>query len=302
MVDMKEIWLVTTDHLEKELWFRDDEDYKVGMNFVAIQSVCCPEVIVLAFILMSNHVHFVVVGTREEVEAFFHQFKRRYGVYFNARWSVKKLLRRNGVDIRRIPFGDEAPERAIAYVQMNCVAANICAHPSQYLWGTGNCFFHPSNAMDGRQPVSGSGIRRLGDLSARARERMLHTNCSTIPLDWHIGPEGFILPQEYVDVRSVEALYRSPKRMNYFLVTSSKARKRIESGERLPAFRDQTIQAALPDLCRSLFGKDAFLSLSLEEKAEFMRQLRFRFSADINQIARMCGLTYAEAARLIDGF
>jgi hypothetical protein len=100
----------------------------------------------------------------------------------------------------------------------------------------------------------------------------------------------------------VEALYRSPKRMNYFLVTSSKARKRIESGERLPAFRDQTILAALPDLCRSLFGKDAFLSLSLEEKAEFMRQLRFRFSADINQIARMCGLTYAEAARLIDGF
>ena len=71
MVDMKEIWLVTTDHLEKELWFRDDEDFKVGMNFVAIQAVCCPEVIVLAFILMSNHVHFVVVGTREEVEAFF---------------------------------------------------------------------------------------------------------------------------------------------------------------------------------------------------------------------------------------
>ena len=106
---MKEIWLVTTDHLEKELWFRDDEDFKVGMNFVAIQSVCCPEVIVLAFILMSNHVHFVVVGTREEVEAFFHQFKRRYGVYFNARrallpasaaWTICLPGRGNGCFIR----------------------------------------------------------------------------------------------------------------------------------------------------------------------------------------------------------
>ena len=28
--------------------------------------------------------------------------------------------------------------------------------------------------------------------------------------------------------------------------------------------------------------------------------LRFRFSADANQIARVCGLTYADAARLLD--
>ena len=319
---MKEIWLVTTDHLEKELWFRDDADFMVGMNFVAIQAACSPEVVVLAFILMSNHVHFVVAGAREEVDAFFQQFKRRYGVYFSARWGVKRLLRRNGMDIRKIPLVDEAPERAIAYVQMNCVAANICAHPSQYLWGTGNCFFRPADTGEGRlagasfgdggrvgfvcgegrRTGSSSGARRLGDLSARARERLLHTNCSALPLEWHIGPEGFILPQEYVDVRSVEALYRHPKRMNYFLFTSSKARKRLESEERLPAFRDQTILSALPDLCRSLFGKDTFLSLSADEQTEFMRQIRFRFSADINQIARVCGLSYAEAARLIDGF
>jgi len=298
---MEEIWLVTTDHLEKEILFRDDEDFKVGMNFVAVQAVCNPEVIVLAFILMSNHVHFVVVGTREAVGVYFCEFKRRYSVYFSARWGVKNLLRRNCVDIRKIPFGDEAPERAIAYVQMNCVAANICAHPSQYLWGTGNCFFHPASGNDGHQPFPASCIR-LRDFSARARERMLHTNCNSLPLEWHLGPEGFILPQDFVDVRSVEALYRNPKRMNYFLVTSSKARKRLESEERLPAFRDQTILAALPDLCRSLFGKDTFLSLSAEEQTEYMRQIRFRFSADVNQIARVCGLSYAEAARLIDGF
>ena len=52
---MRKIWLITTDHLEEELWFRDEEDFSVGMNFVAIQTVCCPEVVVLAFILMSNH-------------------------------------------------------------------------------------------------------------------------------------------------------------------------------------------------------------------------------------------------------
>lgn len=288
---MQKIWLITTDHLEEDLWFRDEEDFKVGMNFVAIQASCCPDVVVLAFILMSNHVHFVLRGTRQKVESFIRQFKHRYSIYYNARWGVKKFLRLNGVDIKEIPYDDEAPERAIAYVQMNCVAANICAHPGQYPYGSGDVFFN-------RRRSSGT---RLGDLSARARERLLHTNCETLPPDWRLGPEGFILPQEYVDVQSVEARFRTPGRMNYFLASSSKARKRLESKEHLPAFRDQIILAALPDLCRSLFGKESFEELSPGEQTEYMRQIRFRFSADVNQIARVCGLSYAVAARLIDG-
>ena len=35
-------------------------------------------------------------------------------------------------------------------------------------------------------------------------------------------------------------------------------------------------------------------------QVELARQIRFRFSADANQIARVCGLSYAEVARLLD--
>lgn len=306
---------MTTDHLENELWFRDDEDFKVGMNFVAVQAVCSPEVVILAFTLMSNHVHFVLKGIRKEVEEFICQFKKRYSIYYSSRWGVKKFLRHNGLDIKEITDDDEALERAIAYVQMNSVAANICAHPSQYLWGTGNAFFNPRQQVvdfqssphaAGATSRHYSGTQRadihLGNLSARARMRLLHTNCETLPEDWRMAPEGFILPQEYVDVQTVEAVFRSPRRMNYFLSTSSKARKRIEADEQLPAFRDQSILAALPDLSRSLFGKDTFEALTSGEQSEFLRQIRFRFSADIHQIARVCGLSYAEAARLIDNY
>lgn len=287
---MRKIWLVTTDHLEEELWFRDEEDFKVGMNFVAIQAVCIPEVRIMAFILMSNHVHFVLKGTSSEVERFIIQFKQRYSMYMRHRWGVKEFLRGNGVQIKAIPYDDEAVERAIAYVQMNCVAANICSHPSQYPWGTGNLIFNQTK-------VSGALIK---ELSARKIGRMLHTNSTNLPEHWHISPEGYIPPQEYVDFKTVEAIYGTPKRMNFFLNTSSKARKKVESEEHLPAFRDQIILAALPDLLRSLFGKESFPALSKDEQPECMRQIRFRFSADINQIARVCGLSYADAARLID--
>lgn len=61
---------------------------------------------------MSNHVHFVLEGTEEDARC------------------VREFLRGNGVDIRLLELEGESLERAIAYVQMNCVAANICMHPS----------------------------------------------------------------------------------------------------------------------------------------------------------------------------
>ncbi|MCR5352600.1 MAG: hypothetical protein K6E35_08950 [Bacteroidales bacterium] len=130
---------------------------------------------------------------------------------------------------------------------------------------------------------------------------MLHSNCTQLPGKWMLSDDGYIPPKEYVPARGIEALFRTPKRMEFFLRNSSKARRRLDGAdEHLPAFRDQTILAAMPDLCRSLFQKDALRELTPDELSELARQIRFRFSADANQIARVCGLSYAEAARLLD--
>ena len=287
---MKRIYLLSTEHLEDGLWFRDEEDFKVAMNYVAIEAARHPEIVVLAFILMSNHVHFVLNGRREDAVAFVESFKQRYSLYYQKKYGVKEFLRRNGLDIKEIPYDNEAPEKVISYVQMNSVAANICAFCNQYPWGTGNLFFNATTPK---------GIK-LGNMSERARQKALHSNFTKLPEHWILGDDGYILPCCYVDVKAVEQLFRTPKRMQYFLHSSSKARKRLEN-TCLPAFRDQVILAAIPDLCQSLFQKDSFSALTEEEQSEFLRQLRYRFSADINQLARVCGLTYADAARIIEG-
>lgn len=288
---MKRCYLVTTEHLEDGLWFRDEEDFRVGMNHVAIEASRQPEVLVLAFTLMSNHLHFVLGGEKEAVTLFVERLKRSYSMYLNRRYATREFLRRNKTDVREVAAEDEALERAIAYVQMNCVAANICSHPSQYPWGTGSAFFDPG-------PRRGT---QLCQLSARACKRLMHSDRCSCPAHWMVGEGGYVLPREYVQVSVVEKLFKTPSRMDYFLRTSSKARRRFETGEeKLPAFRDHIILNALPDLLRSLFQKDTFQELTVEEKTEFMRQVRFRFSADINQIARVCGVTYAEAARMSD--
>ncbi len=292
---MRKYFLVTTEHLEESLWFRDNGDFVTGMNYVAIQAALMPEVVVLVFILMSNHVHFVLYGTRSEVKAFVNSFKGRYSKYLRGKYKTKEFLRRNGLHIKEISEEEvEALERAMAYVQMNCVVANICLYPGQYPWGTGSTFFK----ADGPE----TGYRRLGDLSGRERKRLLHSRVAlTLPDNWLLSSAGFVLPESYVDVAHVKSIFRSPKRMQYFLNSSSKAKKRLEAeDENLPAFRDQVILGALPDLLQSMFQKPAFLSLSALEQAETLRQIRFRFSAGVHQAARVCGISYADAARLLD--
>ena len=291
---MRKYYLVTTEHLEESLWFRDEEDFATGMNHVAIQAALFPAVTVLVFILMSNHVHFVLYGSREDVERFVNGFKGRYSQYLKRKYGTKEFLRRNGLDIKVIAEDEaESLERAMAYVQMNCVAANICLYPGQYPWGTGNSFFQAAGGLK-------TGHRSLGELSGRERIRLLHSgNAVALPDEWMLSDAGYVLPESYIDVELVETTFRSPRRMQFFLNSSSKARKRLDE-ENLPAFRDQLILSALPELLQSLFQKPSFGALSVSEQAETLRQIRFRFSAGVHQAARVCGLTYDQAARLLD--
>ena len=283
------IWLVTTDHLEDGVWFREEQDFKVGMNYVAVLAACSP-VAILAFILMSNHVHLILLGKKMDAETFINELKRRYSKYVQYKYGNEKSLKNNPVDIKLIPFEEESAERAIAYVQMNCVAANICLQPTQYPWGTGSLFFNAT-------PPKGV---RLDSMSERARFRLLRTRAK-LPGHWMVGEDGYILPSSYVKVDYVERIFRNPKRMDYFLRNSSKAKLRLESKQDAqPSFKDEIVLAALPELCRTLFSKLSFRELSDSQKTEVLRQLRYRFSSAIHQLARVVGLSYDDTARLMD--
>lgn len=286
-----QVWLVTTDHLTDRIWFRDDEDFKVGMNLVAALA-CLYPVEVLSFILMSNHVHFVLACSHGQARQFIHEFKRRYAQHVRRKYGIKEFLRDNDVDIRLLDGTEESQEWGIAYVQMNSVAANICLTPADYPWGTGNVFFRAT-------PTRG---RRLDSFSGRARKRLLHSE-QEFPPHLLVGEDGYILPESYVSVERVETLFRTPKRMNYFLQNSSKAKKRLASQDsEAPSFRDQVILSAIPDLCQSIFRKRSPEELSEEELSELLKQLRYRFSANVNQLARVMGVSYERVATLLDAF
>ena len=282
-------WLATTDHLTDRIWFRDDDDFKMGMNLVAILAIAL-QVDVLSFILMSNHVHFVLCCPYGKAKQFMNEYLRRYSQYMNSKYRTKELLRKVHVDIRPISGKDESLEWAIAYVHMNPVAAGICLSAIGYPWGTGDAFFKAKREKG----------CRLGTLSERARRRLLHSK-EKLPPDLLVSEDGYILPESYVNRDFVESVFRTPMRMNFFLNNSSKAKRRIEGdGKSSPAFRDQILLSAIPDLYNSLFHKSSVNELTDDEQAELLKQLRFRFSANVNQLGRVTGLSYEKVTNLLN--
>lgn len=285
----KRFYLVTTEHLCNRIWFKDDDDFKAGMNYVATVAPVIG-VTVLAFILMSNHVHFVLYCAEDVALRFINEFKRRFSMYCSKKYGANEFLRRNSVDIREIDDTDESLEKAIAYVQMNSVAARIVTHPSQYQWGTGEVFFN-QNPRQGK-PAS--------QFSKRKLSAILHSY-EEFPEGYTINDSGYVNPASYVNVEFVEKLFRTTTRMSYFLNNSSKAKKALEN-DAMPSFKDQSIIAAIPDLCVSLFRKKCMEELSLSQKSELVKQLRYRFSADVSQLSRVLNTSYEIMTGMLDEY
>ena len=278
------LWLVTTDHLENGLWFKDDGDFMAGMNYVALLASSLSTQI-MAFVLMSNHVHFVIGGNKSESLEFIHRFKKLYSQYYQHKYSTKALLRYNQVDLKELSVSDESFERAVAYVQMNPVAANICLSPSGYPWGTGNCFFSKSSFKS----------TPFKDLKVGYRRMLIHSK-RPLPPNYIADESGFIIPSSYVKAEFVESVFRTPARMNYFLQSSSKARK----VRKLPSFSDKLIVLAISELITSLFGKKDLKELEERQLTDIIKQVRRRFSADPNQISRATGISYPTIAKMLD--
>ena len=281
-------YFISTDHLRGRIWFRDEDDFRAAMNYVAIVA-WLTGVRILAFVLLSNHVHFVLSCDDEfHARAFIDRFKLKYGLYYWRRYGVKEYLRENSVNIQEVYPRGESLERAIAYVQMNPVAAGISQHAFLYPWGTGNVFFN----LDIPKGTP------LLNLSKREQYARLHCK-DLLPGHYQLDDSGCVLPFSYVCRSFVESLFRSSKRYNYFLVTSSKAKARLDK-DATPVFQDKSMLAVADDLCTSLFGKRSIGELSETHFIELLHQLRVRFGTSLEQLVRITGRSYQELSEKLD--
>lgn len=277
---------VYTKGLESDTIFREDADYITGMNYVAILhfKLC---VSVLAFVLMSNHFHFILRGSKSDVDDFITLYKDMVSRYVRNKYGDKKILRRVKTGISPVNDLGERLKELIAYVLNNPVKAGVNILPQSYLWGSGGCYFSNMDTVSGCVPIDAMKRRQQIDL--------LKSNVK-LPGTYKVNSYGFIDPKCYVDYKFVESLFGRARSMEYFLSVSN--RKYAE--ETQVGFSDALLIAALKELLAKKYDSISVPELEYDSQLVVVRQLRRQFYCTPKQIARICGLSLSRVYALLE--
>ena len=282
---MRPCFQINSKKLEKELLFRDEEDYIYGMNTIALMLLQFPGVVVYAFTLMSNHIHLLVGGPKKDCEAFYDAVMHRLSLWLKRKYGL------TGV----VPYGEKNRTTVtvnglehfiieVLYLLRNPFKAKIC-YPGDYPWSSVGMYFSAQGRMTGR---------RASTFTARELRKILKTNIR-IPGDWEITESGMIIPQ-YVAWKAVEkAFENNESEFHRRLMEPVEARHHQLSG--LPMelkFSDQEIAARVQVICQKELHVDSHLQLPRKELFRLCRTLSTRFGTSPEQLQRVIGVDKAE--------
>lgn len=117
-----------------------EEDFRVATNYLAITSWRLG-VVILAYCLMSNHLHVLIVcKDRMTAIRFIRTFKQLYSTYLMNTYGISKQFK--GIDDSISLITDiRYLRKCIAYILRNPLSANICRRLEDYRWSSYSCHF-----------------------------------------------------------------------------------------------------------------------------------------------------------------
>lgn len=267
-----------TKGLENILLFRDEQDYIDGMNGIpqVLQKTQCQ---LLAFCLMSNHIHFVLTGNLADVRFFMEEYKRRIAMSLNERYNEVRPLHGMRFSIKEVDKL-EYLRTVIAYVVRNPLGAGFKGMPYNYRWSSAAYYFQ-SHDEEGT---------RIEKLSLRKYRKILktHTPKTDFIKNCTIDNHGMILPSHYLNTNRVNNIYGRQATMLYFM--SKNDDERVEAEMSTDFFEmqdDTTIRKMLLDTCYSVFGSLDVNTLSYPDKLSLAGIVRRRFGATNKQLTRI---------------
>lgn len=271
---------VCTDGAFLDWMFQDDRDFIAGVNRSGICTFLSGA-IQMSFMLMDNHVHFVLRGTMPSCKEYITKFKNLTGKYISSRYGVTGHIHSLPTQIIRI----DTPDRllaTLAYLDRNPIVAGWHRMPDEYPWGVSRFLF--------RTQEDAGQFRRLDTFSKREQWMLLGTH-HQLPQDWLVDGNGMLDPRCFVDIQFLERLYRTPARYLYFL--SKKLEGEMDNyfsfGTRtfLP---DKELRVIVCKLALQLFGESDLRMLTANSRLKLARKLRYEYASSVKQISRMLHL------------
>lgn len=278
---------VYTKGIESSIIFKDREDYIVGMNYIPIY-IMRYKLQLLAFVLMTNHFHFVVYCMEAEAWNFIDSYRMVLSKYLSRKYGGHKFMKNHERTCKEINLEFEGLKKTIAYVLNNPVKAGYGFSFQNYEWGSAKCYFPSADPL--------ADTRSLSELGTREAYRMLKTKTKIDKL-LRINARGYIEPYSYICVGYVETLFKRYSSLEYF-VTSSKSRQK--SKEEVPfGFSDELLLRVLNEIIYKRYDGIRIDEMSIAIKGEIITILKKQFNCNSKQIARLMGLTISEVVNII---
>ena len=272
-----------SDGFRTDVLFQDNISFIAGMNIIAL-SYLCAEVKILAFVLMDNHVHFILYGTADDCIRFKDKFIHKFAMWYSNHNNGRCL---NAMEFDLKELEDERYLlNSIAYVLRNGIAAGFAYCPDDYRWSSAGLYFRSPEML---KSITSRYVS-ISELSVRERRRLMHSH-TDIPLTWKITPEGFIWPGSYVDYEIVERLYRTPKSFTYFMGQSKEEDINRSLGmDGNVVIPDMELREKAIELSMEMFNSTYLRKLTVPDRLSLAKELRRVYRCSAKQIARIVHL------------
>lgn len=275
-------WHLCTSGQLSGILFSAKEDYVYAMNLTALcASIYKGRVKIYTFQVMSNHFHFVLSGSKEDVLGFFEEFKRRLHRFFASRKELQKL---RGFKCNLLEISDLVYLRSlIAYVNRNAFVVNATITPCSYEWGPNRFFFSNISSLEARRSIT--------EISQKERQKIFRTHYNGFPDSFYFT-NGYVSPLCYCHISDCEAFFFNSHQYFHFLSRRIEAYADIakDLGEKI-FYTDDEIFSAAVSLSAKKFDVKKLTALDSEQRIEIAKILHFNFRASNKQIARVLGVT-----------
>jgi len=263
-----------------ELIFSDEDDFRAGMTLFALCALSFPNIKVLTFEWMNNHLHVTLAGNETDIRLFFRMLSGMLERFFRNKgrtvslksWSYELRAVNDLKDLRSV----------IAYNNRNGFLVNEGETPFTYPWGANRFFFNPSACKEHDASTD------------RLRVRYIWREFHTRSFDHFSGLvmiDGYVSPLVYCNIHEVEGLFRDAHQYFHAVSRDLDAQRRIakELGDRI-TYTDNEMYSVVAELCRTTYSVSAPSVLPKEAKVEVARKMHFEYNVSDKQIARILRL------------
>jgi len=273
-----------------DMMFHDTEDFKAGMNRIYTLARKY-DIVIIAFVLMDTHVHFLVWGDFDECNKFVHEYVRRTSMYISTRHGERKKMRNVEID-HQVVNDDFYLKTVICYIVKNPSVGGINSTAWDYPWSSGPLYFRNSDSWASPRWLDPSSMTS-SELSDRDYFRLLRTR--ELYDEDPMMIDGIVFPGEYVPYKLVERVFKSHKSYTFFLSITKEQDVESKGGaiSRLSIPLQEMAQNKAEE-CEKLFGVRTVRKLDTTQRLKLAKVLKSKYNCSSKQIARLSGLVYSE--------